>query len=393
MGTFVQAIVVNLTPILFIPLRDQFGLTFEQMGRLVLINFVTQVTVDLLFSKPVDKFGIRPFIVSAHIFACAGLVLFAFAPRLFSNVYTGFMVATIIFSGGGGLLELLLSPIVNSIPTDEKAAAMSVLHSFYSWGQVSVVLLTTLLVALLGSTNWYWIVLFWTILPLINTFAFARAPMAPAIAEDQRTRLRTLIRERFFIVAFIGLVMGGAAEQIIAQWTSTFMEKAIHLPKLTGDVAGVCTFACMMGIGRAWYGKFGYRTNIYTAMLAGAVLATVCYLVIVFSPWPVVSLIACGLCGLAVSLLWPGTLVISAVRFPMAGPSMFAVLAAGGDTGASIGPWLTGIVADKAPAVSNLFHLNMSPEEFGLRAGLLAVTFFPLLMCFTLMYLIRHKNK
>jgi fucose permease len=390
MGNFVQAVIVNVTPILFIPLREHFGLTFEQMGRLVLINFITQVVMDLSCGKPVERYGIRPFIVTAHVLACIGLGLFAAAPLLFTNPYTGFVIATIIFSGSGGLLELLLSPIVNAIPTEEKAAAMSVLHSFYSWGQVVVVLLTTLLVAILGSKSWYLIVLMWTLLPIINTFAFAKVPLAPMVAEEHRTKLRTLIKERFFIVALLGILFGGASEITIAQWTSTFLEKAIHLPKLTGDIAGVCMFAGMMGIGRAFYGKFGSKINIYKAMLWGSALATVCYLIIVISPWMVLSLIACAVCGLGVSVLWPGSLVISANRFPLAGATMFAVLSSGGDSGASVGPWLVGLVADKAPLWIKNMNFSMSGEELGLRAGLAVGILFPLAMFFCLKYLIKH---
>ena len=392
LGYFVQAVIVNVTPILFIPLREHFGLTFEQMGRLVLINFITQVVVDLSFSKPVERYGIRPFIVTAHTLACVGLGLFAAAPLLFSNPYTGFVIATIIFSGSGGLLELLLSPIVNAIPTDEKAAAMSVLHSFYSWGQVVVVLLTTVLVAVLGSGKWYLIMVMWTLLPLINIFAFSRVPLAPMVAEEHRTKLRTLIKERFFIVALFGILFGAAAENTMALWTSTFLEKAIHLPKLTGDIAGVCMFASMMGIGRALYGKFGSKINIYKAMLWGSALTTICYLVIAFSPWMFLSLIACAACGLGVSVLWPGSLVISANRFPLAGASMFAVLSSGGDSGASIGPWLVGFMADKAPMWMKNMPFSMNGEEFGLRAGLAVGIAFPLAMFFCLKYLIKNHG-
>jgi fucose permease len=394
LGYFVQAVIVNLTPILFIPLRQQFNLTFEQMGRLVLINFVTQVIVDLALSKPVEWYGIRPFAVASNILAALGLIFFAFAPQLFTDAYTGFTVATILFSAGGGLLELVLSPIVNAIPTDEKVAAMSALHSFYSWGQVAVVLATTLLVALLGGKNWYLIVLMWTLLPLINFIAFTKVPLAPMVPEEHRTKLRNLFKERFFLVAILALVFGGAAEQIMAQWTSTFLEKAMKLPKMTGDIVGVCMFAGMMGLGRACYGKYGSKIDIYQTMLWGCALTVVCYIIVVVSPWATLSLIACALCGLAVSLLWPGSLVISANRFPLAGASMFAVLASGGDSGASIGPWLVGLVADKASAWSKITpnNLNISSEELGLRAGIACAIIFPLAMFFCLKYLIKKQN-
>ena len=343
-------------------------------------------------SRLVDRHGARRYVVAAQVLAALGFVLFAASPALFANPYNGFMLATVIFSSSGGLLELLLSPIVNAIPGDEKASAMSLLHSFYSWGQLSVVLITTLLLLWWGSQSWIKIMLLWTILPIINTWFFARVPLAPTVPEEHRTPLKSLLTSRFFLLVVIGIGLGGASELVIAQWTSTFMEKALSLPKVVGDVAGVCTFALMMGVGRVLYGKFGSRINIYTVMAGGSLLATACYLVVIFSPYPLLSLVACALCGFAVSLLWPGSVSIAANHFPLAGASMFALLAAGGDTGASIGPWMVGLIADRVPAFSSGILMSMSAEQLGLRAGLLAATVFPLAMFFCVIWLKGRKQ-
>lgn len=380
-GFVIQACVVNLTPILFIPLRELYGLTYEQLGFLILINFVTQVSCDIFFSTLVDKYGFRPFIVSAQVLTVIGFILFAAAPRLAENPYPVFILATIVFAGAGGLLELLLSPIVNAIPGDEKAAAMSLLHSFYAWGQMGVIILTTLYIFVFGRQAWPGIVLLWTLPAVFNFFLFLRVPLAPPVPEEHRQGMRQLITRPFFLVAFGAILLGGAAENAISQWTSSFMEKGILLPKLVGDVAGMSMFALMLGVGRLLYGKYGQRVNVNRVMMAGALLSVACYLVVALSPYNLLSLAACALCGLGVSLLWPGTLVIAAEKYPLAGAWMFAILAAGGDIGASIGPWMMGMVTEHAPKLAPVAglaaSLGLSLEQIGLRAGMLAGTVLP----------------
>lgn len=381
-GIVIQAIVINLTPILFIPLREQFGLSFQQLGLLVFVNFVTQVSFDILFSKLVEIYGFRRFVVGAHVLIVVGLLLFALSPEVLAQPYVGFIVATIIFSGGGGLLELMLSPIVNAIPTDEKATAMSLLHSFYAWGQAAVILLTTLLLFVLGRTQFQWIILLWTIVPAFNFFLFIKVPLGAPIVEGQRTSLRKLLRTSFYIVALLAIGFGAAAEICMAQWTSAFFEKALHLPKIVGDAAGVSMFALALGLGRLLYGILGKRMDINQVMIFGSFLSVLCYLAVGLSNSPFVSLTACMLCGLAVSLLWPGTLVLTAEHFPLAGASMFAILAAGGDFGAAVGPWLISLVADYAPQLPALASYGattgLSVDQLGLRLGLLTAALFPL---------------
>ena len=381
-SNIVMAIVINLTPVLFIPLREQFGFSYSQLGFLIFINFTTQVTCDLAFSKAVDRHGFRPFIVSAQALTVIGFLMFILSPFLLRNPYPGFVVSTIVFSGASGLMELLLSPIVDSLPTDEKSTAMSLLHSFYAWGQAAVVLLTTALLFIFGARSWPWIVAFWLILPTVNFFLFRKVPLAPAKPAKDLMRRRDFIRNPVFLVAFLAILFGGAAEAVISQWSSAYMEKAVGLPKIIGDAAGLAMFAIMLGVGRLLYALFGSRIKLSQVMIAGSFLAVICYIVVSLSPIPVLGLLACGLCGLAVSLLWPGALVVAAGHFPLAGASLFAILAAGGDIGASVGPWIAGLVTEYAPGWTLLTELvqktRLNAEQFGLRAGMLFGTLFPL---------------
>ena len=370
-GIFCQAIVINLTPILFIPLREQYGLTFIELGLLIFVNFTTQVVVDIAFSKVVEKHGYRPFVTAAHAFTVGGFLLFALAPVVLVAPYPGFLIATVVFSAGGGLQELLLSPIVNSIPTDEKEKAMSVLHSFYAWGQVMVVVGTTFLVFLLGRTSWQWIMAGWAVIPALNFVNFMRVPLGSPVPETgEHMGLTKLAKEPFFIIAIVAIAAGGAAEITMAGWTSAFFERTLAIPKVIGDTTGVASFAFMLGLGRLLYGKYGTRMPLPKVMMGGALLAAACYLVVVFSTVTAFSLVACMMCGFGVSLLWPGTLVLAAKRFPQAGASMFAILAAGGDIGASVGPWIVSLVADSAGTFS---------EQIGLRMGILVGVLFPVL--------------
>ena len=364
---------------------EGFNLSFEQVGRLVLINFFTQIIADLGFSKAVDKYGVRPFITLGHALVFIGFVFFGFSQRLFpNNPYIGLMLATVVFSCGGGLLELLLSAIIQSIPSDAKAAAMSLLHSFYAWGFIGVVVLTSLMLEIFGAHNWHWLFMIWSIVPLYNFFNFLRVPLAPQVPDEHRTSTKILASTPFFLFVVLGIVLGGAAEVSMSQWTSAFAETTLGLPKRLGDLLGLCLFAALLGIGRLLYGVYGKRIDVWHVMLWGSLFATLCYLVAALSPIPVISLIACALCGLGVALLWPGSVTIAAHRFPLAGASMFAILAAGGDTGAAVGPWLLGLVADLTPA-----NFVLAP----LRVGMLVGMIFPLLMMLSLLVQRKLDNR
>lgn len=379
LGMFVQAIVVNLSPVLFIPFREQLGLSFEQLGRLILINFVTQVSFDLLAGAAVSRVGIRPLVVAAHALASMGLLAFGWLPGLLPHPYLGLLLGTVLFSAGAGMLELLLSPIINAVPSDRKDADMSLLHSFYAWGQMTVILLTALAIYLLRGVRFPWqgIATAWALVPAAGVIGFLRVPMPPFVEEARRHSLASLVRTPAFLGLMLALGLAGAAEIAISQWISAYSEKALHLPKLMGDLGGVCLFGAMLGVGRTWFGVVGHRVSIHAYMLVGSAAATALYVVAALCPWPWVSLAACALAGLAVSLLWPGVLSLSAARFPLAGVSMFAVLAASGDMGCAFAPWLVGLVADGVGA-SPLRLFGWTGESLGLRAGLLVATAFPL---------------
>lgn len=381
LGTITQAAVINLAPLLFIPLRDQFGLSYGQLGSLVFINFLTQVIADFAFSKAVDKHSFRPFIVAGHAICCVGLALFSVSPWLIpGSPYAGMVIATIVFSCAGGLLELLLSPILDAIPGDEKAAAMSLMHSFYAWGQVAVVLITTVFLYAVGTQYWPCVLIFWAILPAYNTWLFARVPLAPKPHESQVLKIRELWRNAIFLVAFLAILFGGAAEVTMNQWASAFLERGIGLSKITGDTLGMCAFAVMLGLGRLLYGKFGARIKISNALIVGSVCACVCYLVVAFSGVVWLTLVCCALCGLCTSLMWPGTLVVASSKLPLAGASLFALLAAGGDIGCSFGPWLVGQVTDLVGRNPQIFQFaGLSGEQLGLRVALCVAACFPVI--------------
>jgi fucose permease len=239
LGNFIGALTCNLAPLLYVTFMHEFGITFEQAGRLTLLNFFTQIVADLAFSRPVDKWGVRPFITLGHFLAFVGFILLASAPKLFpANPYVGLMVATVIYSIGGGLFELLLSAIVQAIPNDSKEKAMSLLHSFYAWGFIVVVVGTTLMIKVLGRSNWPILVLIWSVFPLINFFNFLRVPLAPAISEEKRTKIRELLSSRYFLFVILGIAVGGATEVSMSQWTSAFVEASLGLPKEVGDLWG-----------------------------------------------------------------------------------------------------------------------------------------------------------
>ena len=382
-GIFCQAISSNITAILFIPLMTLYGLSYVHLGLLVGINFTTQVLVDIIASRLVDRYGFRVFVLPSDLLAVVGLVLFALSPVLFSNVLVGLIISTMIFSASCGLQEVMLSPIVNAIPHDEKGPAMTLMHSFYAWGQVATILVTTLFLFFFGIDRWQIIVFFWAIIPLVNFFMFLAAPFPGVVHEEQRQTMRDLLLRPYYLVALVAIMSGAATELIMAQWSSAFSEKALQLPKITGDLLGVCGFAAMLGLGRVLYGRYGSRMNMNNVLVASAGVAAVCYMIAALSPVLAISLGACAVCGLAASLLWPGTLVITAERYPLAGAWIFAILAAAGDVGAAVGPFAAGLVTDFTrglpAALEFAASLGLSAEQFAIRAAILLGAFFPAL--------------
>jgi MFS family permease len=380
-GIFCQAICSNITAILFIPLMTLYGLSYIDLGLLVGINFTTQVLVDIITSRLVDRFGFRVFVLLSDLLAVTGLVLFALSPVLFSNVLVGLIFSTIIFSVSCGLQEVMLSPIINAIPNDEKGPAMALMHSFYAWGQVTMIVITTLLLFFFGIRSWQIIVSIWAIMPLVNFFMFLSAPFPGVVHESQRLTMRDLIFRPYYLIALLAILGGAATELVMNQWSSTFTEKVLELPKVTGDLLGMCGFAVMLGLGRLIYGRYGNKMNMNNVLIASAGAAAACYIVVAVSPVHAISLVACAVCGLAASLLWPGTLVITAEKYPLAGAWIFAILAAAGDVGAAVGPFAAGVVTDFTRsfpvAINWAATVGLTPDQFALRAAILLAALFP----------------
>ena len=346
LGYITQALIVNLPPLLFVVFREKFGLSYTMLGSLVLVGFITQLIVDALAIRFVDKIGQRTSAVIAHIFATVGMVMLAFLPRLLPQPYVGLVIASVLFSIGGGLIEVLVSPIVEALPGDAKASAMSLLHSFYSWGQVLVIVLSTVALLLVGHDRWFILPLLWAVLPLVTMIRFTKVPLVPPVEESKRISLKMLLSSRIFLIAMLLMVCSGAAEQAMAQWASLFAEKGLGISKTLGDLLGPCLFAVMMGIVRTLYGIKGQQINMHKTLVASCFLCILSFVITALVPIPAIALIGCSLCGLSVALMWPGMLSLTAAGYPAGGTAMFAMMALGGDLGCSVGPWLTGVVAD-----------------------------------------------
>lgn len=389
-GYITQAIVNNLTPLLFIIFQADYHLSYEKLGGLILLNFMVQMTVDILVVQFADKIGFRVPLVCAHICCAGGLVLLSVLPVLFQSAYLGLVIAVIIYAVGGGLLEVLVSPVVESLPTPEhqKASIMSLLHSFYCWGQVGVVAVSTLLLGAIGSSRWQLLPLVWALVPLFNMLLFLKVPMAPAVPEHKRTSLRALFTKPAFLGIMIIMVCAGSSELTISQWSSMFAEQGLGLSKVWGDLAGPCMFAILMGLGRIFYGIWGQRIKLARFMTLCALLCVLCYLTTALSSNPAVSLIACAVSGFSVAIMWPGGYSIASNRFPLGGTAMFGILAMCGDIGCATGPWMAGLVADSVASGKGLFHAVSSrllhSSAAGLKAGILVGTLSPLILLVTL---------
>jgi fucose permease len=383
-GYVTQAIVNNLAPILFIVFQTRYAVPYEQLGRLVLLNFATQLLTDLVAITLVDRTGYRLPLVLAHGCCVVGLGLLAVLPSVLVSPYLGLSLAIVVSAIGGGLLEVVISPVVEALPSPQegKAAAMSLLHSFYCWGQVAVVLGTTLLLAQMGQAAWQVLPLVWAVVPFMNLGVFLRVPLPRTVPGTHRIALGRLCTAPAFAAALVLMGCAGATELTMSQWSSLFAEQGLGLPKVWGDLAGPCLFAALMGLGRYVNGLWGARMPLVPALVGCGTLATGCYLTAALASEPGLSLLGCALCGLAVSLLWPGTFSLAAARFPFGGAAMFGLLAVGGDAGAAVGPWLAGAVAEATTGTQGMLSVlaSLLPDTggAGLRAGLLLGTIFPL---------------
>ena len=347
-GYFTQAIVNNLAPLLFLTFASAYDLTLDKITLITTINFLVQLGVDLLSTKVMDKIGYRIAVVAAHIFASAGLVSLAFLPELIGNSYVGIVISVVLYAIGGGIIEVIISPIVEACPTKKKEAAMSLLHSFYCWGQVSVVLGSTLFFHFVGIENWRILACIWAIIPFLNIFYFMLVPLFPIVAEHEKMDLKKLLSQRTFWLLIVIMICAGASELAMSQWASTFAESALKVSKTVGDLAGPCAFGIVMGLARTFYAKNSEKISLKKAMMICAVLCVGCYIAVAFSQNVLIGLIGCAFCGFTIALFWPGTFSIAAMKLPGGGTAMYALMALAGDIGCSSGPTLVGFVAKAA---------------------------------------------
>lgn len=348
LGCVTQAVVNNFAPLLFLTFQTQMGLSLEQITLLTTVNFSVQLLVDFLSVKAADRIGYRVCIVAAHLFSAAGLAALAILPGLIQNAYAGLIVAVTLYAIGGGLIEVLVSPIVEACPTEKKEAAMSLLHSFYCWGHVAVVLLSSAFFQLAGIGNWRVMACVWALLPLGNAVYFALVPIRPVVEERRRMPVRSLFGQKLFWLFLLMMLCAGASEQGMSQWASAFAQSGLGVNKAMGDLAGPCAFAVLMGTSRALYGKYSDRMPLRAVMTASAVLCIACYATAAMSGNVLLALAGCALCGFSVGIFWPGTFSTAVPALPGGGTAMFALLALAGDLGCTTGPTVVGLAAGAA---------------------------------------------
>ena len=366
-GYIVQAVVNNFAPLLFLFFQKSYHIPLSQITLLVTFNFGIQLLVDLLSVGFIDRIGYRASMVMAHALSAAGLVLLTVLPDVLPSPFVGILIAVMIYAVGGGLLEVLVSPVMEACPSDNKEKAMSMLHSFYCWGHAGVVLISTLFFYVAGIENWRILAIIWALIPVGNAFVFARVPIAPLIEDGEAGMgLKELFRMKVFWILLVMMICAGASEQSVSQWASTFAEKGLGISKTAGDLAGPMAFAVLMGTSRLFYGRYGERIHLEHFMVYSSLLCILSYLGISIIPIPQLSLAACAVCGLSVGIMWPGTFSKAAAALPKGGTAMFALLALGGDIGCSGGPTLVGMV-------SGAFGDN-------LKMGVLAGIIFPVLL-------------
>ncbi len=379
LGFVTQAIAANFTPLLFVTFKNTYEIGFEMIALIPLIFYLTQLLIDLAATKFVDKIGYRICVISSQVLSAAGLVLMAILPDLLATPFIGILISVVLYAMGSGLIEVLVSPIVEACPFKNKEGMMSLLHSFYCWGAVGVILGSTLFFTVFGTGNWKILTLIWAVVPLLNTFNFIFCPIERLTENGDSIRTGQLFRLPLFWLLILLMICSGASEASMAQWASAFTELAMGVSKSIGDLAGPCLFAVFMGISRILYGKMSEKLDLTKTMLACGVLCVICYLMASLSSIPIIGLAGCALCGVSVGIMWPGTISISSQKCPRGGTAMFAFLALAGDLGATVSPAMVG-------GISNLVGGN-------LKIGLLVATAFPLILILGLIVLHRKFNR
>lgn len=391
-----MSVVSNLSPVLFLTFRSLYGISYSLLGLLILVNFVTQLTVDLILSFFSHKFNMAKTVKSIPVFAIFGFLIFAIWPFVFpDHAYVGLAIGTVIFSAASGLAEVLISPVIAAIPSEEPDREMSKLHSVYAWGVVAVVAISTLFLLAFGGAKWQWLVFIFLSIPMASALLFAGSEIPDMGTPEQASGVAKLLRNGGVWLCFFAIFLGGATECNMAQWASSYIEKVLGIPKVWGDLLGVAMFSVMLGLGRSLYAKIG--KNVERVLTLGAVGAAACYTVAGLSNVPWLGLIACALTGFCASMLWPGNLVVASNRFPQGGVFIYAMMAAGGDLGASVAPQLVGVITDaviaspKAAAFAQ--SLQLLPEQLGMKIGMLFGALFPLVGIFLYLRFWKSKNR
>ena len=348
LGFITQAIAANFAPLLFLKFHKDYGISLGNIALISTVFFFTQLLVDLFCAKFVDRIGYRFSIVVSEVLSALGLVGLAFLPDLLPDAFAGILISVTIYAMGCGLIEVLVSPIIEACPFENKEATMSFLHSFYCWGTVGTIVISTLFFKIFGMDSWKWLAVIWTLIPAYNIFNFATCPIVPIVEEGQGMGIRKLFKIPLFWASICLMVCAGASELAMAQWASAYAEAALGLSKTIGDLLGPCMFAVTMGINRIIFGKYGEKMNLVKYMTASGILCVICYLMSSLSSNPVIGLIGCILCGFSVAIMWPGTISISSKKFPNGGTAMFALLAMAGDLGGGVGPAIVGRITQYA---------------------------------------------
>lgn len=376
-GYVVQAIVNNFVPLLFLTFNKSYGIELSKITALITVNFILQLCIDFLSAFFIDKIGYRAAAVAAHVFAAAGLVSLTVLPDILPSPFVGLLISVVPYAVGGGLLEVIVSPIVEACPTDKKSAAMSLLHSFYCWGHVAVILLTTLFFVTAGIENWRVLAYLWAIVPFANAVYFCLVPINSLAAEEGSAPMKELFKSKLFWILAVLMICSGASEQAMSQWSSAFAETGLKVSKTVGDLLGPCMFATLMGLSRVLYAAFSEKIKLTAFIRASCVMCVAGYLIASFAPHPMLALAGCGICGFSVGILWPGVFSLAAKYARNGATAMFALLALAGDLGCASGPALVG-------AVSGAFGDD-------LKVGFLAAIIFPALLVAGIFILERHK--
>ena len=377
LGFITQAIAANFAPLLFLTFHRTYQISLGRIAFISTAFFFTQLLVDLFCAKYVDRIGYRRSVIASEVFSASGLIGLAFLPSLLPDPYVGILISVIIYAMGSGLIEVLVSPIVEACPFDNKESVMSLLHSFYCWGSVGVILLSTIFFAIFGIENWRILACIWALIPLYNTFNFISCPIESLTEEGEGLSIRQLCHIPIFWIALVLMVCAGASEISMAQWVSAYVESALGISKSIGDIIGPCLFAVMMGTSRSFYGKYGEKIDLMKFMIGSGALCLVCYLLSALAPLPFLNLVGCAVCGFSVGIMWPGTISIASKKIPLGGTAMFALLAMAGDLGGSVGPGIVGFVTQNA--------------NDNLKVGMLAGWFFPTVLVLSVLLLKRKR--